>query len=162
MKVTIELDDSQPTSGNAAIALIGRIFGMTAATAPLASSTSTASPPPPAGAPIPVAVGAPPAVVPMTAPPPAAPASVAPPMASPPAAVAPVPMAPPAPASGGITLAQFASQVQAFATAYGAKATKARFGELAAAFQQPGWTSNSTIPADKYAEVLPWFQVAAA
>lgn len=160
MKLTLELDTSAGEPGyRAAIDVLARLFQLTPATAPLAPPTVTASIPPQAPAPTPAPSGAPPAAAPpMQAPlPPAASVPSAPPMAPPAAAAPPAPPAPTAPTSG-VTLAQFAGQVQAFATKYGAKGAKARFGEIAAAYQQPGWTSNSAIPADKYEELLAWFK----
>ena len=45
-----------------------------------------------------------------------------------------------------------------YAKVYGAKGAKARLAEMAAAFGAT-WTRVSDIPAEQYANVLPWFQV---
>lgn len=172
MHVHLLIDTTSGESGYRHYAdILARLMGFAADAAPLAPSTATAAPPAPPRAPTPAAPGGVPAAAPsIPAPPPAASAPSAP-LAPPPSApVAPAPQAPPATASvpqppppstpGGVGAAEFGNAVQKYASVYGAKGAKARFAEMAAAFQQPGWTSTSAIPPDRLAEVLPWFATA--
>lgn len=161
MKLTIELDSSQPASGQHAIDLIGRIFGtapqVVAPLAPIAPvMAAPASPPAPTGQPAaPAPVYAPPA--PSLAPPGTAPAAPAPPA---PTSPTPQPVQPVVPAAPGqVTPAMFSEAVQKYAGVHAAKGAKARFAQMAEAFGQPTWINTSSIPADRLADVMPWFQV---
>lgn len=155
MELLLKLDTTAGEAGmRAALDVISRVYGT--------NPTGPATSPAPAG-PTPAPVPAPqPPMPPTGAAPAPLPAPSAPPTPAPPAPVAsPVPAPSPAPAAaspGGITQAQFGQQVNAFAEKFGAKATKARFAEMAAAFQQPGWTSTNAVPADQYDGVIAWFK----
>lgn len=146
MKLHLELDTEAPGDLSAAYKVLNALKG--AAQAGPAAPAPNAAPAP----------AAPPAHTPPAAPAPTAPV---PPASAPVAASpAPAPAAPPPPAAGGISAADFGAQVQAFAKAYSPKACKARFGELSQAFGT-NWTKTSDIPPEKYADVMPWFAVAA-
>lgn len=149
MKLTV--DTSNPQDIAQGISLLQMLAGNTGAApapAPVAAPPAAPAPAAPPTAPVPPTAAPAPAPVPAAAP---APAPVS--------HSNPAPAAPPPPAAGGITAAQFGAQVQAFAKQYSAKACKARFTELSAAFGQP-WDKTSAVPAERYAEVMPWFAVA--
>lgn len=135
-KLTIDLNNADDiASGIAFLQMLGGDTG--AAPAAPAPAPARAAPPAagkPAGGPAPAP----------------RPAGAAP-------APAPAPKAPPAAPAGGGN-AEFGAAVQAFAKAYGPKATKARFAELSEAFGTQ-WTKTSDIPAESVADVLPWFAV---
>jgi hypothetical protein len=147
MKLLLEIDSAGGEPAHrAAQDVLARLFGSAPAGAP-------AAPLAPAPAPSPAPLGAPAPVAP-------APASQQPPTQPPaPAAAPPAPTTPVSP--GGMTQAQFATFVNAFAEKYQAAATKNRFKELAAAFNQPGWTGTKAIPADQYDNIINagWFKV---
>lgn len=153
MKINLEINTDDPSTFGAAYKVLnlfkGADSGAAANPTPAASATTPVAPAAPAPA-APVA----PMAVPATAPAPVAP--TAPAAASP---SSPAPVAPP-PVTGGISAAQFSAQVQAFAKHYTPKACKARFVELATAFGQK-WDKTTDIPAERYAEVMPWFAVQA-
>ena len=158
MKILLEIDTNDPGSLRAAHSALAAIGGSPAGTVhPKTAPVASAAPVPPA-APMPSAPAAPPA------PPPSAPAPVPPaaPAASPsnppPVAAAPAPApTPPAP-SGAATMQAVSDKMSEYAKVYGAKGAKARLAEMAAAFGA-AWTKVSDIPAEQYANVLPWFQV---
>lgn len=153
MKVTLEVFTNDPASIATASSVLALLAGGTAVAAvPTQAAPAAPSAPTPPASPVPpVAAAAVPVPV---------PAPVAPTAAASPSNPAPAPAAPPPPAAGGISAAQFGAQVQAFAKHYSAKACKARFTELSAAFGQP-WDKTSAVPVERYAEVMPWFAVAA-
>lgn len=159
MKVLLELDTSAGDAGmRAALDVISRLYGgnpLAAVTTPVPTGPTPAPAPAPQPAAPPSAPSAPPPTTAPAAPPPNVPHIPAPAPAAPAAAPAPTPVSP-----GGITQAQFSQQVNAFAEKYGAKPTKQRFAEMATAFQQPGWTSTNSVPADRYDDVIKWFAVA--
>lgn len=154
MKVTLEIFTNDPASIAAATSVLALLAG-----APNALAAVAAAPSPAAPAPAPTTAAPAPAPAPVAPPAPAPASPSSPPAPAPAAAPAPAPAAPPPPAAGGITAAQFGAQVQAFAKAYSAKACKARFTELSAAFGQ-AWDKTSAVPAERYAEVMPWFATA--
>lgn len=169
MKVLLELD----TNGGEAAQrhahdVIAKLFGsdpLAPASAPTPAATGAAAPTP---APAPAApTSAPAAPAPATptsapapspAPSPNAPAPVASgaPSPAPAPAAAPAPSPAPAPA-GGMAQTTFNAQVQLYAKEHKPAGAKARFAEVAAAFNTPNWKAVGDIPADQYEAVAAWF-----